>query len=128
MNSITGNPKKEISTPSKTTNNQKDVETTGSIASITPDSIFMMPVANYDMFIPTNPFSLNIDFGNYADEANQTLASNSSFMQGWASAMAALSPEGGFGGGFGGAGGECVASGASSVGSCSVGGGFTSVG
>ena len=106
----------------------KDVETTGSVAMNNFDPLFNIPAVNYDLFIPTNPFSLNIDFGNYAEQEAGTLANNSLFMQGFANAMATLSENSsGFGGG------ECasVASAASSpcsAGSCSVGGGFTSVG
>lgn len=105
-----------------------DVETTGSIATTNYTPLFNFPVANYDMFIPTNPFSLNIDFGNYADQEAGTLASNSLFMQGFANAMATL-----FEGAFPSASsaGGAVAPAASSGcagGSCSVGGGFTSVG
>ena len=41
--------------------NQNDVETTGSLA-MNNAPLFSVPVYNYDMFVPTNPFSLNIDF------------------------------------------------------------------
>lgn len=108
--------------------NEKDVETTGSMAMLNNTPLFDVPVANYDMFIPTNPFSLNIDFGSYAEQENQTLASNTTFMQGFANAMAVLSDGSDSYGSFGGAGCGAVASAGFSAGSCSVGGGFTSVG
>lgn len=127
MNNITNNTS-EIKTAAATANKQKDVETTGSIASNNIGPLFDIPMANYDMFIPTNPFSLNIDFGSYAEESNQSLANNSTFMQGWASAMAALSECGFSSGSFGGAAGASIASGYNGGGSCSMGGGFTSVG
>ncbi len=106
----------------------KDVETTGSVAMNNFDPLFNIPVVNYDMFIPTNPFSLNIDFGNYAEQEAGTLANNSLFMQGFANAMATLS-EGGCGfGATGSSAGAASVSTACAAGSCSVGGGFTSVG
>ena len=106
---------------------KKSVETTGSIAS-NFGPLFSVPVYNYDMFIPTNPFSLNIDFSAYGPDGQNNLANNSTFMQGWANAMAALSESGFCGGGFGGVGGASIASGGCAGGSCSAGGGFTSVG
>ena len=130
MNSITGNSNEVAAAAATSKNKSKSVETTGSIASNNYQSLFDIPVTNYDMFVPTNPFSLNIDYGNYQDQANHTLANNSTFMQGWANAMAALSEccdsMGGFS--FGGASASIASSGGSSIGSCSSGGGFTSVG
>ncbi len=127
MNSITGN-SNEVAAAATSKNKSKSVETTGSIASNTYQPLFDIPVTNYDMFVPTNPFSLNIDFGNYQDQANHTLANNSTFMQGWANAMAALSECCDSMGGFGGASGGIASFTGGSIGSCSSGGGFTSVG
>lgn len=128
MNSIlTGN--SNDLTASKTIQKKNDVETTGSLAmgtDFTP--LFDVPVYNYDMFIPTNPFSLNIDFSSYSEEGRENLAANSSFMQGFYNAMSILS-EGGMS--FGSLGGNTTSAGVSSgcaAGSCSIGGGFTSVG
>ena len=106
-------------------NTKKGVETTGSIAS-NYRPLFSIPMSNYDMFIPSNPFSLNIDFG-YVGENGETLAS-STFMQGWANAMAALTEGGYFGSDFGGFGGASSGSCGFSGGSCGSGGGFTSIG
>lgn len=111
----------QVSTP------KKDSETTGSLAMMDYSPLFSFPVYNYDMFIPTNPFSLNIDFSWYSREGRENLASNSTFMQGFMNAMAALS-EGGSFASYGGVGGASVASAGFSAGSCSMGGGFTSVG
>ncbi len=127
MNSITGN-SNELTAAATSKNKAKSVETTGSIASNYSAPLFDIPVTNYDMFIPTNPFSLNIDFGSYEDQNNQTLANNSTFMQGWANAMAALAECCDSVGGFAGASSAGIASGGCSAGSCSSGGGFTSVG
>ena len=127
MNSIlTGN--SSDLTASKSTQKTNEVETTGSLAMGCDYSpLFDVPVYNYDMFIPTNPFSLNIDFSSYSQEGRENLATNSSFMQGFNNAMSVLSEGGMSYGTFGGS----VAAGASAAcattGSCSVGGGFTSV-
>lgn len=112
----------------KQTNHNNDVETTGSVAMLDNTPIFSIPMVNYDMFIPTNPFSLNIDFGSYAEQEAGTLANNSAFMQGFASAMAALSEGGCSYGSSEGSGVATASSAACAGGSCSVGGGFTSVG
>jgi len=109
-------------------NPSTDVETTGSIAMTDYSPIFSIPVVNYDMFIPTNPFSLNIDFGSYAEQEANTLANNSSFMQGFASALAALTEGGNSFGSYTCAGASSASAGGCAGGSCSVGGGFTSVG
>ena len=106
---------------------KKDSETTGSLAMMDYSSLFSVPVYNYDMFIPTNPFSLNIDFSAYSREGRENLANNSTFMQGFANAMAALSTGGSYAS-YGGIGASTVASSGFSAGSCSMGGGFTSVG
>ena len=42
-------------------------ETAGSLA-MNSTPLFAVPVYNYDMFVPTNPFSLNIDFSSYSAE------------------------------------------------------------
>ena len=127
MTNISASNASEVKATASVKHGKKSVETTGSIAS-NYSPIFSVPVYNYDMFIPSNPFSLNIDFSAYGPDGQNNLANNSTFMQGWANAMAALS-EGGFSeGGFGGAGGASIASGGFSGGSCSAGGGFTSVG
>lgn len=114
----------------RTSNTQhtNEAETTGSLAMLDNSPIFNMPVVNYDMFIPTNPFSLNIDYGSYAEQENGTLASNSLFMQGFANAMSILSEGAGSYGAYSGSTVACVASGSCGGGSCSVGGGFTSIG
>ena len=113
----------------KQTNHNNDVETTGSVAMLDNTPIFSIPMVNYDMFIPTNPFSLNIDFGSYAEQEAGTLANNSFFMQGFANAMATLSESGcAYGSSEGGAGVSSASSAGCAGGSCSVGGGFTSVG
>lgn len=104
---------------------KESAETAGSLAmSSTP--LFTTPVYNYDMFVPTNPFSLNIDFSSYASEGQESLADNSGFLQGFANAMSTIN---GFSGGdtFSSAASSTVAS-AGCSGSCSIGGGFTSVG
>ena len=111
-----------------TSKSEKDVETTGSLAMLNTAPLFNIPVANYDMFIPTNPFSLTIDYGSYAEQENNTLANNSSFMQGFANAMSILADASGSYGSFGGAGCGAGASAGFNGGSCSAGGGFTSVG
>lgn len=117
----------EVNIASKTSN-KKEAETTGSLAMINNTPLFDIPVANYDMFIPTNPFSLTIDYGSYAEQENQTLASNSTFMQGFLNAMSILTNESGSFGSYFGGDGSCVASSSCGTGSCSVGGGFTSIG
>lgn len=103
----------------------ESAETAGSLA-MNSTPLFTAPVYNYDMFVPTNPFSLNIDFSSYSSEGQESLANNSGFMQGFANAMSTIN---GFCGGasFAGAG-TAVASAGCSVGSCSMGGGFTSLG
>ena len=124
MNNInTQHTKTLTQTASKQTN--ESAETAGSLAmSSTP--LFVTPVYNYDMFVPTNPFSLNIDFSSYSSDGQESLATNSGFLQGFANAMATIN---GFGGcdSFAGAG-AAVASAGCSAGSCSMGGGFTSLG
>lgn len=105
--------------------NQNDVETTGSLA-MNNAPLFSVPVYNYDMFVPTNPFSLNIDFSSYSAEGSENLANNSSFMQGFANAMSVISNFNGAS--FTGGSAVSVASAGCGGGSCSVGGGFTSVG
>ncbi len=106
---------------------QNEIETTGSLA-MNNTPLFSVPVYNYDMFVPTNPFSLNIDFSSYSAEGSQNLADNSSFMQGFANAMSVISNFNGAS--FSGGTSACasVASASCGGGSCSVGGGFTSVG
>ncbi len=127
MNGISTNKSNEMSA-FQSASSQKESETTGSLAMMDYGPLFSVPpVYNYDMFIPTNPFSLNIDFSSYSKEGRANLANNSAFMQGFANAMAALS-EGASYGSFGGAGCGSVASSGFSGGSCSMGGGFTSVG
>ncbi len=116
-----GNLKKAAANTKKET-----VETAGSLA-MNSAPLFAVPVYNYDMFIPTNPFSLNIDFSSYSAEGQENLASNSGFLQGFANAMATLGSFNG-GGSYAGGGGVAVASAGCGGGSCSVGGGFTSVG
>lgn len=119
----------EVSRAKQQTGTSPDVETTGSLAmNNTNTPIFDMPIANYDMFIPTNPFSLNIDFGSYAEQRESSLANNSTFMQGFATAMTLLNQGAGSFSSFGGAGGVSIASSGCAGGSCSAGGGFTSVG
>ena len=128
MNSIlTGN--SNDLTASKAIKKNNDVETTGSLAMGTDYTpLFDVPVYNYDMFIPTNPFSLNIDFSSYSEEGRENLAANSSFMQGFYNAMSILSEGGMSFGSFGGSEASAAASNGCSTGSCSIGGGFTSVG
>ena len=125
MNGISTN---ESGNLTKTAANTKkeSVETAGSLA-MNNTPLFAVPVYNYDMFIPTNPFSLNIDFSSYSAEGQENLASNTGFLQGFANAMATL---GGFNGGgsYAGGGAATVASAGCGGGSCSIGGGFTSVG
>lgn len=106
--------------------NKESAETAGSLA-MNNSPLFTVPVYNYDMFVPTNPFSLNIDFSSYSSEGQENLASNSGFLQGFANAMSTIN---GFAGGdsFGGTGSMSVASAGCGGGSCSIGGGFTSVG
>ena len=82
----------------------------------------------YLFIIPTNPFSLNIDFSSYSQEGRENLAANSSFMQGFYNAMSVLANNGmAFGSYSCGTSAGC-GSAAGTVGSCSVGGGFTSLG
>lgn len=109
------------------TSNKKEAETTGSLA-MNNAPLFDIPVVNYDMFVPTNPFSLTIDYGSYAEQENSTLANNSSFMQGFANAMSILTDCSGSFGSYSGYESACVATSGFSAGSCSVGGGFTSLG
>ena len=126
MNGILTGQSGEIKTAGAS-KSQKDSETTGSLAMVDYSPLFYVPVYNYDMFIPTNPFSLNIDFSSYSREGSHDLAHNSTFMQGFVNAMAALSAGGSYGG-FGSAGIASASAASFSCGSCSVGGGFTSVG
>ena len=127
MNAIITGQSKELK-KAQTASSKKETETTGSLAMTDYSPLFSVPVYNYDMFIPTNPFSLNIDFSSYSREGRENLANNSTFMQGFVSAMATLS-ESGFGGSFGGASFSAgSASSGFSAGSCAMGGGFTSVG
>lgn len=99
-------------------------ETAGSLA-MNNTPLFAVPVYNYDMFVPTNPFSLNIDFSSYSAEGQENLASNTGFLQGFANAMSTIT---GFSeGSFAGAGSASATSAGCGGGSCSVGGGFTSV-
>ena len=125
MNGISTSQTSEMK--AQTASPKKDLETTGSLAMGDYTPLFYVPVYNYDMFVPTNPFSLNIDFGAYSAQGRENLAQNSTFMQGFMNAMAALS-EGVSFGSYGGVGGASVASSGFSAGSCSMGGGFTSVG
>ena len=112
----------------KTTKSNKGVETTGSIAS-NYSPLFNVPMYNFDMFIPTNPFSLTIDYSAYSQDTGDNIASNFLFMQSWANSMQALSDGELAFGGFTGGDASCGASGGfSGGGSCSCGGGFTSVG
>lgn len=102
---------------------KNNVETTGSLA-MNSTPLFVVPVYNYDMFVPTNPFSLNIDFSSYSAEGQENLAANTGFMQGFANAMSVMSETSGMGGYSASAG---VSAGVS-AGSCSMSGGFVSVG
>lgn len=124
-NILTGN--SELNRTKTNNTNNSSVETSGTLAMIDNSPLFFMPVVNYDMFIPTNPFSLNIDYGSYAEQENGTLASNTTFMQGFMNAMSVLSDGGSTYGSSGAS--ACAAgfSGGTAGGSCSVGGGFTSV-
>ena len=119
MNSIlTGNSNNLEKTA--TTKPHKDVETAGSLA-MNFDPLFSIPSnGGYDMFVPSNPFSLNINCGfvNIAPDAG--LAEHNSYIQNLNVAMnfAQTSTETGFssapasvGGGF-------------SAGSCASSGGF----
>ena len=126
MNGIVSGQSKEIKT-AQTAAPQKEAETTGSLAMVDYSPLFSVPVYNYDMFIPTNPFSLNIDFSSYSKEGRENLANNSTFMQGFVNAMAMLS-EGSSFASYGGASMTASASSGFSGGSCSMGGGFTSIG
>jgi len=126
MNGILTGQSGDIKT-AQTSSSRKDSETTGSLAMIDNTPLFSVPVYNYDMFVPTNPFSLNIDFSSYSREGRENLANNSTFMQGFVNAMAALSAGGAFGG-FSGVGSAGISTASSVGGSCSMGGGFTSVG
>ncbi len=125
MNSINTNKSSNLNqTTAKKT--KETVETAGSLA-MNNTPLFAVPVYNYDMFIPTNPFSLNIDFSSYSAEGQENLASNTGFLQGFANAMSTINSFNG-GASFGGAGSVSVASAGCGGGSCSIGGGFTSVG
>lgn len=104
--------------------NKESAETAGSLA-MTNSPLFTVPVYNYDMFVPTNPFSLNIDFSSYSSEGQENLANNTGFMQGFANAMSTIN---GFGGESFAGGSAPVASAGCGGGSCSIGGGFTSIG
>lgn len=110
-------------------NSAESPETAGSLAmNSTSAPLFAAPVYNYDMFIPTNPFSLNIDFSSYSAEGQENLANNNSFLQGFTNAMNAING-GTLGTSAGSAGSATVASAAGcGGGSCSCGGGFTSIG
>ncbi len=125
MNGINAQQSSNLS-QAKSKQSQETVETAGSLA-MNSTPLFAVPVYNYDMFIPTNPFSLNIDFSSYSAEGQENLASNTGFLQGFANAMSTIN---GFNGGasFGGGSSVAVASAGCGGGSCSVGGGFTSVG
>lgn len=104
--------------------NQKPVETAetaGSLAYNTGKSWFTVNV--YDTFTPSNPFSLNIDFSNYTpySDGGETVAC-SSFMSGFASAVATVGTDC-----SGVSAGGCASfAGAGSGASCSSGGGFSS--
>jgi len=125
MNGISTKQSSNLSqTASKQT--KESAETAGSLA-MAPTPLFAVPVYNYDMFVPTNPFSLNIDFSSYSQEGQENLANNSGFMQGFANAMSVIN---GFSGGdsFSGVSSMAIASAGCGGGSCSMGGGFTSLG
>ncbi len=90
-------------------------ETAGSLASKSEKSYLAMN--SYDTIQINSPYSLNIDFTNYANYNDGTMA-NSGFLGGFANAVAIIGTDcSGFGGGFAGA--SCASSG-------SCGGGFTS--
>lgn len=96
-------------------------ETAGSLAMNSQKSYLAMN--SYDLFTPSSPYSLNIDFSNYANVNNSgnhsMSSSNGGFWNSFANAIAVVGTDctGGFAGG-----GASVSSGAS----CGGGGGFTS--
>ena len=97
----------------------ESVETAGSLANANPFNYFS--VNTYDTFDSSNPFAGNINFANYSSAGGETVAS-SSFMSGFANAVATIGTgsssaptvAGSSGGGF--SGGGCSSGGFSSVG------------
>lgn len=95
-------------------------ETAGSLASKGERSYIAMN--SYDMFTPSSPYSLNIDFSNY-NNYNSGSGSNNGFLSSFSNAIATLGTNFADGvGGFGGFSGGASSGGAS----CGGGGGFTS--
>lgn len=89
----------------------ESVETAGSLAYVNPFSYFS--VNTYDTFDSTNPFAGNIDFASYA-EGGETVAC-SSFMSGFANAVATVGTDcSGAGASAGFSGGDCGGGGCSS--------------
>ncbi len=90
-------------------------ETAGSLALKAEKSYIAMN--SYDTFTPNSPYSLNIDFSNYANY-NYGNSDNGGFLSSFANAVAVIGTDcGGFAG---------ASAGTSCASSCSSGGGFTS--
>lgn len=98
-------------------------ETAGSLASKGNKSYIAMN--SYDAFTPSSPYSLNIDFSNYANY-NSGSDSNGGFLSSFSNALATLGTN--FSAGMGGFGGFSAGGASSGGGSCGGGGGggFTS--
>lgn len=117
MNGILTNNSSKLEKSASTKSN-KDVETAGSLAmNETPLFCFQSGVG-YDMFIPSNPFSLNINCGYVNIDPNGGIAEHDTYIQNLNTAMNFVQTSSETG--------ACaISAGAgSTVGSCSVGGGF----
>ena len=121
MNSIlTGNSSNLEKSASASKSSNKDVETAGSLA-LAPTPIFSMSSGGgYDMFIPSNPFSLNINCGYVNIDPSEGMASHDTYVQNLNIAMN-FAQTSSFDGGFGGA---STGFTGTAVSSCSAGGGF----
>lgn len=97
---------------------KKDVETAGSLAMNAAPIFSFQSGAGYDMFIPSNPFSLNINCGYINIDPNGSIAEHDSYIQNLNTAM-------NFAQSFSDTGSCSVsAGGGSAVSSCSASGGF----
>lgn len=102
----------------------ESIETAGSLASNQFHSLF--ETNSYDEFSTSNPFA--VDYSQYSD-AGETVAYTGGFLSSFSNAVSTLSSSGGFSsaGSFSGGASCAGASAGSTGGSCSGGGGFSSV-
>lgn len=111
----------QTSTQAVQNKKNETAETAGSLAMTTEPSLLAMN--SYDTVQFNSPYSLNIDFSNYANMDYSTGDNSSGFLGGFANAVAVIGTDcSGFSAGGVSAGCSCGAS----SGSCGGGGGFTS--